>query len=374
MSVAQASEPGAIEVTGTAQHAAWAARTLPPVERLAGGLWSIPVPIPDNPLRYTLTYLIPGDRDQLVVVDPGWDDPQTWDALVAGLAQAGAEPTDITGIVATHVHPDHHGLSKKLREASGAWIAMHPAEAETMPHRLMALAAASGGGDRAPQNWAQHWLAVSGAPDEESALLLGSFGDGPKSRRPRLDMADPDVLLSDGDQVPLPGRRLIAVWTPGHTPGHICLREPDAKLMLTGDHVLPRITPNIGMSPGVDAPVLAEFVDSLEKLAQYDDHDALPAHEYRFRGLRNRVRQLQDHHEERCQEIATVVDDLGDPTLWQLAERLTWSRGWAEIGAMRFAAIAETTAHVRYLVDAGRLAWTAPPKAGDPTPLRLRAA
>src|SRR5689334_4773290 len=110
MSVAQASGPGAIEVLGTAQHAAWAARTLPPVERLAGGLWSIPVPIPDNPLRYTLTYLVPGDRDQLVVVDPGWDDPQTWDALVAGLAQAGAEPSDITGIVATHIHPDHHGL------------------------------------------------------------------------------------------------------------------------------------------------------------------------------------------------------------------------------------------------------------------------
>ncbi|WP_312858511.1 MBL fold metallo-hydrolase, partial [Pseudonocardia pini] len=114
-----------VEVVGTAQHRAWSERVLPPVERLAAGMWSVPVPIPDNPLRYTLCYLIPGD-DGLVVVDPGWDTDEGWAALEAGLTAAGARTADVVGIVATHVHPDHHGLSRRLADRSGAWIGMHP--------------------------------------------------------------------------------------------------------------------------------------------------------------------------------------------------------------------------------------------------------
>jgi glyoxylase-like metal-dependent hydrolase (beta-lactamase superfamily II) len=354
-----------IEITGLQQHAAWAAKTLPPVERLDSGLWSVPVPIPNNPLRYTLSYLVPGD-DALVVVDPGWDCAEGWDALLAGLAAAGAEPADVTGIVATHIHPDHHGLSGKLREASGAWIAMHPAERDSLPHRM------PDSDPEGTQFGPARWLRFAGAPEADTAALMTAFRTG--GVRPPMDMADPDVLLEDGDLVPLPGRRLSAVWTPGHTPGHLCLRELDAKLLLTGDHVLPRITPNVGLHPNSEAEVLADFVASLDKVSRYDDHDALPAHEYRFRGLGVRVRQLHVHHEHRCQEIVDAVGELGDPTLWQLAERLTWSRSWAEIGSMRFAAIAETTAHVRYLVDGARLAWSADPTTGmDPErPLRLR--
>jgi glyoxylase-like metal-dependent hydrolase (beta-lactamase superfamily II) len=353
-----------VEITGFEQHAAWAAKTLPPVERLDAGLWSVPVPIPNNPLRYTLSYLVPGD-DGLVVVDPGWDCAEGWDALSAGLAAAGAAASDVTGIVATHVHPDHHGLSERLREASGAWVAMHPAERATLPQRLMAA------DPDGPMFGPEKWLRFAGAPEDDTAALLRAFGSD-DAVRPPMTMAEPDVLLEDGDLVPLPGRRLSAVWTPGHTPGHLCLRELDAKLLLTGDHVLPRITPNVGLHPDSDAAVLADFVDSLTKVGQYDDYDVLPAHEYRFRGLGARVRVLQAHHEHRCQEIVDTVGELGEPTMWELAERLTWSRSWAAIGSMRFAAIAETTAHVRFLVDGHRLGWSAP--AGPDGPPRLRLA
>jgi glyoxylase-like metal-dependent hydrolase (beta-lactamase superfamily II) len=339
-----------VRVAGHAQRDAWAARTLPPVERLAGGLWSVPVPIPDNPLRYTLSYVVPGD-DGLVVVDPGWDTEEGWAALGAGLVAAGATTADVRGIVATHVHPDHHGSSARLREASGAWVAMHPAERRTLPQRS---------GTSQPsgrRQVAEAWLRGSGAPDAEvAALLARSTG-----RAEVMTLAEPDVLLEDGDLVPLPGRRLRAVWTPGHTPGHLCLREEDARLLLTGDHVLPRITPNIGLHPGVDAPALEQFLASLDRVAGYDDHAALPAHEYRFDGLAARVQQLHAHHENRCREVVAVIVERGAPTLWELAQHLTWSRPWAEIGPMVFGALAETAAHVRHLVDRDELAWPGPP-------------
>jgi glyoxylase-like metal-dependent hydrolase (beta-lactamase superfamily II) len=335
-----------ITVLGTEQRAAWAEKRLPPVEPLPGGLWSVPVPIPDNPLRYTLSYLVPGDSG-LVVVDPGWDHEATWTALQAGLSAAGAGLADVVGVVVTHIHPDHHGLSTRLREQTGAWIAMHPAERDTLPQRVGAVS------PQARYHGAAEMLAAAGASADEVGALLGVAA--PSAETPDYVMAEPDVLLEDGDFIPLPGRRLRAVWTPGHTPGHLCLQEPDARLLLTGDHVLPRISPNIGLHPAAGSAPLARFLESLERVGGYDDHDALPAHEYRFRGLGVRTRDLIAHHEERCQEVLAVVAKQGEPTLWQIASSLTWSRGWEEIGTMRFAALAETAAHVSHLIDRGDL-------------------
>lgn len=348
-------------ILGERQHAAWGERVLPPVESLVTGLWSVPVPIPHNPLRYTLCYLVPCDEG-LVVVDPGWEHEEGWSALTAGLAAAGASTSDVAGIVVTHIHHDHHGLSARLQEASGAWIAMHPAERETLPQRTgeRSLADRSRGVER--------WLTSGGAPEQAVAELLEPLRA--RAGDESTAMAEPDVLLEDGDLVPVTGRRLRAVWTPGHTPGHLCLAEPDASLLLTGDHVLPRITPNIGLAPETERPALAEFLASLRRTAGYDDHDALPAHEYRFRGLAARSGDLIDHHERRCAELVALVERLGEPTLWELAEGMTWSRPWPEVGAMRFAALAETTAHAGYLVSTGALEWAAP----GVQPIRIRLA
>ena len=75
-------------VTGAAQKQAWAERVLPPVEQVQQGLWSIPVPIPDNPLRYVLVYALELD-DGLALIDAGWDTDDAWQALTDGLAAAG---------------------------------------------------------------------------------------------------------------------------------------------------------------------------------------------------------------------------------------------------------------------------------------------
>ncbi|HUL28079.1 MAG TPA: MBL fold metallo-hydrolase [Streptosporangiaceae bacterium] len=342
-----------MRVTGTAQRDAWLAHAFPPAEQVRPDLWSVPVPIPDSPLRYTLTYLVAAGSG-LVVVDPGWDTEAGWQALAGGLRLAGAAPSDVTGIVVTHVHPDHHGLSARLRDASGAWVAMHPAERDSLTafHRRR--------GDFRRDDLA--WLRGCGVPDDVADGLAVS-GEVMASV---LAMARPDVLLGHGDLVPLPGRRLRAVWTPGHTPGHLCLHEEPADLLLTGDHVLPRISPNIGLQPHTAEPPLAAYLRSLELVAGYDSAEALPAHEYRFRGLAGRVRMLLAHHERRCEEVAAILARTGPATVWQVTQEMTWSRGWAAVtGFMRRAAIAEAGAHLRHLADAGRIGVTAP-AAGEP--------
>jgi glyoxylase-like metal-dependent hydrolase (beta-lactamase superfamily II) len=328
-----------VEVVGTAQQRAWIERVMPPVERLEAGLWSVPVPIPANPLRYTLCYLIPGD-DGLVVVDPGWDTDAGWAALEAGLAAAGATTADVVGIVATHVHPDHHGLSQRLADRSGAWVGMHPLEAKTLPARSEEFV---------PQSRMAGWLCGCGASTEDVGELVGGH-----HRVDMAAMARPDVLLEDDAVLPLKGRTVRAVWTPGHTPGHLCLLEADAGVMLTGDHVLPRITPNISVQRGAPPDPLGDYLDSLARTRDLDEDEEQPAHEWRFRGLPGRVDAITAHHERRLAELLAAAHRHPGSTPWELAGQLTWSRPWAEYGGqMRIFAVTETAAHLDLLEHRG---------------------
>src|ERR1700760_4844427 len=119
--------PAGQDVTGTRQLAAWRERVMPPVEQLAGDLWSIPVPIPDNPLRYVSSYAF-ASGGGLVLLDTGWDADDSWQALVAGLRAIGAGPGEVRGGLVSHMQLDHSGLAGRVQAESGAWIAMHPAD------------------------------------------------------------------------------------------------------------------------------------------------------------------------------------------------------------------------------------------------------
>ena len=337
-----ASGGGSVIVTGQAQQRAWRAQEFPPIEQVTPGVWSVPVMMPDNPLRYTLSYLLLADTGA-VVVDPGWESDAGWEDLLRGMRTAGLAPDRVTGIVVTHVHLDHHGLSRRLSEASGAWIAMHAAEVQNLPVRMRDAVGWADG--------ARSWLTRCGVPDDIVAELTPEH-DGPLGL---FHMAEPDLLLNDGDHLGLPGRRIRVVWTPGHTPGHICLHDSDYDLLLTGDHLLPRISPNIGLSPGLDSP-LTSYLESLRAMHGYGGAEALPAHEYRFRGIAERSDAIARHHDARAREVLDIVAAADRPTLWEVTQKLTWSRGWEQItGFMRRAALGETAAHVEYLVRQEKL-------------------
>ena len=240
-----------MRVTGTLQRESWLRAELPPVEKVAGGVWSVPVPIPDNPLRYVLSYLIEHDAG-FVLVDPGWNHPDSWRALNDGMAACEVPMTAVTAILVTHVHPDHHGQSGQVREQSGAWIAMHPREDAFLEVR----------GDRgAMRDGMEFYLRWCGAPASHLTELSAS--------RPHAGQTAPmvraDRLIEHGELINVPGLRLRAVWTPGHTPGHLCFHDEGRDLLLTGDHILPRITPNIS-SYDMSSNPLDDYLASLTKL------------------------------------------------------------------------------------------------------------
>ncbi|GAA1305023.1 MBL fold metallo-hydrolase [Streptomyces sanglieri] len=323
-----------------------------------GGVHSIKVPIPDNPLGHTLVHVLDTDRGP-VLIDTGWDDPEAWDTLGAGLAAVGTEMADIHGVVITHHHPDHHGLSGQVREASGAWIAMHAADTaivrrtrESEPGRWLTYLAAK--------------LTAVGAPEEHLAPLRAAAAGRSRTRTlPGLRAALPDREIVPGELLDLAGRRLRAIWTPGHTPGHVCLHLeeehpgnlPGRGRLFSGDHLLPGISPHIGLYEDPDDATatdpLGDYLDSLERIGRLGAAEVLPAHQYAFTDAAGRVRELLGHHEER---LTGLLGLLAEPlTPWELAERMEWNRPWEQIPhGSRNIAVSEAEAHLRRLVKLGR--------------------
>jgi glyoxylase-like metal-dependent hydrolase (beta-lactamase superfamily II) len=312
------------------------------VEQVQPGLWSIPVFWPRSALRYTLAYLLEY-RGGVALVDTGWPTDEGLATLTEGVEQTGHDLADISHVLVTHAHPDHLGMADHVRRASGARVGMHPADTAIL------------GSAGSPQ-WRDRfmgWLRSRGTPGGEASALMEVMTVAAKRHallsRPDLDIEDGDVPLGSGSA-------LRAIWTPGHSPGHLCFYDQERNVLLTGDHVLPRITPHIGLSMGMDGDPLSDYQASLRTLTRYDPADVLPAHEYRFADLGARVEELLRHHQIRLAEIEHVVASEPGLSTWAVASVLTWSRGWERTrGEARHAAVTETLAHLVHLKEHGRV-------------------
>lgn len=330
------------DVTGTRQLEAWRERVMPPVEKLAGDLWSIPVPIPNNPLRYVNSYVFAAGGG-LVLLDTGWPADTAWEALVTGLEAIGAGLPDVRGVLVSHMHLDHAGLTGRLRDASGAWIAMHPADRAVIANPNLRDPA------RFATQEAAYLRALGASAEEAAAATAGTTASFAITR-----LALPDRSLTDGELADVPGWRLRAVHTPGHTPGHLCFVDELSQRLFAGDHILPRITPNISLQAAEQAHPLADYLTSLAKVRDLPVDEVMPAHEWRFRGLAQRADDIAAHHERRLAELLAAIAAHPDATSWDLAGQLTWSRSWDQYsGRMRISAVTETAAHVLELVRRG---------------------
>ncbi|MCW2950731.1 MAG: hydroxyacylglutathione hydrolase [Thermoleophilia bacterium] len=329
-----------IEITGKVQYEAWQERIFPPAERLGDGLWSVPVVFPRNPMRYTLCYVL-ADGDQCIVVDPGFDSREGYLQLLDGLRMAGVGPTEVSGIIATHFHTDHLGMARRLAKVSGAPIAMGASERRYISdYRDVDVEV------DADRKRMRKW----GVPEErvpEGAMTAAGL-------QHLRELADPDFRLTDGDLVPFSSGAMRVVETPGHTPGHICFEVPELQIFISGDHVLPRISPNVSLELRGDADPLGSYLNSLELIESNDNYEVLPAHEYRFRGLSRRARQLRALATERSLQVMETVTAQTDPTVYSVARDVSWSRGFESLQGLQFRlALSETAAHLQYLTKRG---------------------
>lgn len=326
-----------------AQAEALAAGTLPPVELVRDGVWSIPIPFGGGIPDFTLSYAIEGSDGSLTLVDPGWGTEPTLTVLRDGLAVAGWSLDDVGLVAVTHLHVDHLGAADAVRRASGATVAFHENEVRAIEHQ------------RADRLVDAADIASWGVPEPLRAGLDRTWGAGRS-----LPTVTPDLLVGDGDLLPIAGREVRAVWTPGHTTGHLCFVDVGDGLLFTGDHVLPRINSGLGLGGRSDTNPLGDYLASLGRLDLYADLEVLPGHEYRFRDVVARARVLAEHREERARFIAAALDGFAAaghaPTLFEVASRVPFRGGIESMaGYLLASAIAQTSFHVELLGRMGEV-------------------
>jgi glyoxylase-like metal-dependent hydrolase (beta-lactamase superfamily II) len=299
----------------------------------APGVSTITLPMPWE-LETVNVHLVELDQGFLLI-DSGIATEECFDSLASELSSHGIAWTDIRTLLITHLHPDHIGLSWKILELSGARLIMHRAEVDYL--ELVARE------NRVP--FFELAMLNAGVPLDMQDLMDRALRDVRRSYIPH----QPDQALEGGERIPVRGGTLEAVWTPGHSPGHVCLYSPEHHYLISGDHILEFITPNIGWHPNTD--MLAQYLDSLELLSPFDVNLILPSHGGPFRGHRERIRETSAHHAERCGEILKHI--AREPLTAHSLVRHVWPRTLSPFH--QHFAVFEILAHLEYLERRGRV-------------------
>ncbi len=326
-------------------------------------------------LRLQLTINMPGlghvncyaleDERGFALVDPGLPGAAAWKELTRKLGTAGIPVAKVHTVIISHSHPDHFGACEHLRATSGAEVVTHedfktfwdPDEEDDEhkeladPRDLAPWAAARErfakitqkvvvGSNAARWDRPTPWGGPHPRPDRKTRMRyrLNGVLHSKHFQPPR-----PSKRVVDGQVLPLGGRGWVALHTPGHTVDHLCLLDPASGILISGDHVLPTITPHISGLVRADDP-LALYLDSLERTLELEGvTTVLPAHGYPFDDLRGRVKSIHEHHLERLDILRAAAPDLGEASVATFSERLFKPRSWGPM------ADSETYAHLEHL-------------------------
>jgi glyoxylase-like metal-dependent hydrolase (beta-lactamase superfamily II) len=301
------------------------------LREVTAGVFVVHLPLPMRPTIVNVTLL--HSRDEWALVDTGMNTQDSIAAFESTLRQVGCPPDKVRKLICTHHHPDHYGSAKTFKALTGGELYLHQLEYEASKHYAPNVRS-----DRALQFFVQHGIPVQRfahvpSPGEFWASLY----------KPDV----PDHFMSDGDVIRVGELELEVVTTPGHTPGHCVLYLRRQRLLIAGDHLLPKITPHVGLYPGGPANPLADFLDSQRKVQRLDVAMVLPAHGGIFSDHRYRANQIIHHHQYRLQEMLDIVRRL-PYTAYEVA-RQAFGFDLDSPITVQFPATFETLAHLEYL-------------------------
>ena len=308
------------------------------IEEILPNLYRIEIPLPKNPLKYLNSYLIK-DKGRFLLIDTGMNREECRREMSSSLARLDVD-LGKTDLFITHLHADHLGLAATLA-ADTSTVYFNEKEASMMNAEISDK-------DRAWRKRDEIYL-LNGFPEEELKKAAGSHPGRRFGLKHRIDFC----ILREGDKIEIGDYSFRGIETPGHSPGHLCLYDADKKILVAGDHILFDITPNITCWLEMENS-LEQYLASLEKVYALDVNLVLPGHRRIMNNHRQRIRELQEHHQARLNETLLALEK-GEKTAFQVAPYLTWDidcSSWELFpAAQKWFAFGETLAHLKYLEE-----------------------
>ncbi len=267
---------------------------------IAPGIYWVRFPMPMS-LDHINLWLLE-DGDGWTVVDTCLDTPtsrEIWESLFSDFM--GGKP--ITRVICTHMHPDHVGLAGWLVKRFGCELWM------TREEFLMCRAMVADTGREAPEV-ALDFYRAAGYNTQQLQRYRDKFGNFGKAIHP---LPDSFRRLMDSETLTIGGRYWQIIVGAGHSPEHAALYCPAKKLLISGDQVLPRITPNVSVFPTEPyGDPVSEWIQSCNRIRSLlpDDLLVLPSHEAPFYGLHTRLTQIIETHK---RDLNALYEHLSAP-------------------------------------------------------------
>ncbi len=304
------------------------------------GITAVPLPVGVNSVGTVNMYVL-ADGDKATVVDCGVWHPERPDgglgAFTDGLHQAGYAIGDLSRLILTHAHIDHYGLAGAVLEATGAELVMHAMtdrDCENYRHPSTSrikhrdLYADHGVADDDTAELADHltrWLPFLHSVVEASQRVRGG---------------ELFVIGTDTWEV---------LYTPGHSFGHLCLWSADRAAVISGDHILPGVTPPVTFQRGFDPDPMGSYLASLEAVRRREPALVLPGHGAAFGNAVGRIDAIARNKVRRMDRLRRLIVEA-PRTVGEITDRLV-GRGMAS--HQRELAADELFAHIVYLRHTG---------------------
>lgn len=300
------------------------------------------IPLPNNPLRALNCYIIVGQERNLII-DTGFNLPECKAALWKGIEESGIDLSK-TALLVTHAHVDHAGLAGDLKR-QGVQVFIGAIDGKIM-------------NDYASISF---WNIIDGSIKSfglgVDGISVDSLPDFKFNPHEQIGFS----YLNEGDEIDLGNYTFQVIDIPGHSPGHIGLYEKKHKLFFCGDHILAKITPNIGYWGEEHGDVLGTYLNSLKKVYNYDITLLFSAHRDLIKDHRVRISELLEHHKVRMGEIIGILSD-GKKTVRDVAREMQWDLKydtWEQFpAAQKWFASGEAMSHLVHLVDLDKVKQT----------------
>lgn len=313
-------------------------------DRVLPGVWRLRLPLPWPGVPHCNAWAL-RRGDGIVLFDTGIYDERAREQFERALGQAGFRIDDIELVVCTHAHSDHYGLASVIVERAGCELWMHPRHAHTTR--------AAANPDRALERRIEV-AAQSGVPLEP----LRRWAEQRKDADPSIaKVIEPDRDLVPGVEVETD----LGTWsvheTPGHAPSHVCLFEPERRLLISGDHLLGRVS--LYFDFGYTPDPVAEFLSSLNVVELLDARLCLPGHGRAFTDVQAHVEANRAEVERRLEATVAAIAEGDRPTAFALVAKVfgegldTAVMGWLLTLVLSFLAHLELNGRVERVRPAG---------------------